>query len=134
MVHHPAKYAELLARKMERYGATAWLLNTGWVGGPYGVGKRISIGYTRAMLTAALNGDLENVEYYTEPVFGFQVPKNCPSVPDDVFDPASSWPSPEAYNDKYRQLAARFVENFKKFADDSPPEVCAAGPDTDALQ
>jgi len=129
MVHHPAFYADLLARKMERYGATAWLLNTGWVGGPYGVGKRISIGHTRAMLTAALNGDLLDVEYYTEPVFGFQVPKSCPNIPDDVFDPAKSWPSKEAYNDKYRQLAARFVENFKKFADDSPPEVCDAGPD-----
>ena len=129
MVHHPAKYAELLARKMERYGATAWLLNTGWVGGPYGVGKRISIAYTRAMLTAALNGDLLDVEYYTEPVFGFQVPKSCPNVPDEIFDPAKSWPSKAAYNDKYRQLAARFVENFKKFADDSPPEVCEAGPD-----
>ncbi|MBL7163254.1 MAG: phosphoenolpyruvate carboxykinase (ATP) [Anaerolineales bacterium] len=129
MVHHPAFYADLLARKMERYGAHAWLLNTGWVGGPYGVGKRISIAYTRAMLTAALNGDLLDVEYYTEPVFGFQVPKSCPNIPDDVFDPAKSWPSKEAYNDKYRQLAARFVENFKKFADDSPPEVCEAGPD-----
>ena len=133
MVHHPAKYAELLALKMERYGATAWLLNTGWAGGPYGVGKRISIAYTRAMLTAALNGDLQDVEYYAEPVFGFQVPKNCPGVPDDVFNPAEAWPSKDAYQYKYRQLAARFVENFKKFADESPPEVRAAGPNLDAI-
>lgn len=132
MVHHPARYAELLARKMERYSATAWLLNTGWVGGPYGVGKRISIRYTRAMLTAALNGDLQNVEYYTEPVFGFEVPKSCPGVPEDVLYPGKAWPSKAAYNDKYRQLAARFGENFKKFADDVPPEVRAAGPKLDA--
>ncbi|MBC8330536.1 MAG: phosphoenolpyruvate carboxykinase (ATP) [Anaerolineae bacterium] len=133
MVHHPAKYAELLARKMARYGATAWLLNTGWVGGAYGVGKRISIRYTRAMLTAALNGDLQNVEYYTEPVFGFQVPKNCPGVPEEVLYPSRSWPSKAAYNDKYRQLAARFIENFKKFAEDAPPEVRAAGPKLETL-
>ncbi len=133
MVHHPARYAELLARKMERYGATAWLLNTGWVGGPYGVGKRISIRYTRAMLTAALNGDLQDVEYYTEPVFGFQVPKSCPGVPEDVLYPSESWPSKDAYNDKYRQLAARFIENFKKFADEVSPEARAAGPNLDAF-
>ncbi|RME08511.1 MAG: phosphoenolpyruvate carboxykinase (ATP) [Anaerolineae bacterium] len=128
MVHHPARYAELLARKMARHGATAWLLNTGWVGGPYGVGKRISISYTRAMLRAALSGALEDVEYYTEPVFGFQVPRHCSGVPDEVLYPAESWPSKAAYDDKYRQLAARFVENFKKYADAVPPEVRSAGP------
>lgn len=128
MVHHPGYYAQLLARKMERYGATAWLLNTGWVGGPYGVGKRISIRYTRALLTAALNGSLDNVEYYTDPVFGLQVPTFCPDVPADVLFPSKSWPSKEEYNRKYRQLAARFVENFRKFAPHVEPEVRDAGP------
>jgi len=91
MVHHPAYYASLLERKIERYGVNCWLLNTGWIGGPYGVGKRISIRYTRALLNAALDGQLLDVEYYTDPVFGFQVPQSCPGVPENVLNPASSW-------------------------------------------
>lgn len=128
MVHHPIVYADLLARKMERYGVNCWLINTGWVGGPYGVGKRISIRYTRALLTAALNGDLLDVEYYTDPLFGFQVPKSCPGVPGDVLYPAQAWPSEAEYDSKYRQLAARFIDNFKKFAPDCPAEIRGAGP------
>ncbi len=128
MVHHPMFYADLLARKMARYGATAWLVNTGWVGGPYGIGKRISIRYTRALLNAALNGDLDEVEYYQDPVFGFAVPKRCPGVPESVLYPAQSWPSEAEYWRKYRQLASRFVNNFRKFEPDCPPEVVAAGP------
>ena len=99
MVHHPAFYADLLKRKILRYGVNCWLLNTGWVGGPYGVGKRISIRYTRAMLNAALSGDLLNVEYFTDPIFGFQVPKQCPDVPDNVLDPAISWPSRDSVHE-----------------------------------
>ncbi len=128
MVHNPVYYADLLAKKMERYGVNCWLLNTGWVGGPYGIGKRISIRHTRNLLTAALNGGLLNVEYYTDPIFGFQVPKTCPEVPEDVLYPSKSWPSKKEYDHKYEQLAARFIDNFKKFAPDSPPEVVAAGP------
>jgi phosphoenolpyruvate carboxykinase (ATP) len=128
MVHHPYYYADLLKRKIERHGAQCWLVNTGWVGGPYGIGKRISIRYTRAMLNAALNGELNDVDYTTDPIFGFEVPKSCPGVPDSVLDPASSWPSKEEYEKKYRQLAARFVDNFKKFAPDCPPELLDAGP------
>jgi phosphoenolpyruvate carboxykinase (ATP) len=128
MVLHPMFYADLLRRKMERYGVKVWLLNTGWVGGPYGVGKRISIAYTRALLNAALRGDLNDVEYYTDPVFGLEVPKRCPGVPEDVLVPAAAWPSQERYMDKYQQLAQRFIENFKKYADQCPPEVRAAGP------
>ena len=128
MVLHPVRYAELLARKMERYGVTAWLLNTGWVGGPYGVGKRISIKYTRALLNAALSGDLLDVEYYTDPIFGFEVPKTCPNVPESVLYPSESWPSKGEYDRKYHQLAARFIDNFKKFAPECPPEVRTAGP------
>jgi phosphoenolpyruvate carboxykinase (ATP) len=128
MVHHPSVYAELLRRKIERHEVNCWLLNTGWVGGPYGVGKRISIRYTRAMLNAALTGELLDVEYMTDPIFGFDVPKSCPDVPDKVLDPASSWPNRKTYMDKYKQLAARFIDNFKKFAPDTPDSVVSAGP------
>jgi phosphoenolpyruvate carboxykinase (ATP) len=128
MVHQPDFYARLLREKVLRYGVTCWLVNTGWVGGPYGVGKRISIRYTRAMLNAALNGRLLNVEFTVDPVFGFQVPKTCPEVPDRVLDPASSWPSREIYDQRYRQLAARFVDNFKKFDTAESREVEQAGP------
>jgi phosphoenolpyruvate carboxykinase (ATP) len=128
MVHHPTFYADLLRRKIERYGVTCWILNTGWVGGSYGIGKRISIKHTRALLNAALSGKLDDVEYYEDPVFGFEVPKSCPDVPEDVLYPAESWPSKDEYNDKYKQLAARFVDNFKKFAQECPPEVRESGP------
>jgi phosphoenolpyruvate carboxykinase (ATP) len=128
MVHHPMFYADLLRRKMARYGVTCWLLNTGWVGGPYGVGKRISIRYTRALLTAALKGQLQDVDYYEDEVFGFHVPKSCPGVPDEVLYPAERWPSKAEYDARYRSLAARFIDNFRKFAPACPPEVVAAGP------
>ncbi|NDJ77022.1 MAG: phosphoenolpyruvate carboxykinase (ATP), partial [Chloroflexi bacterium] len=128
MVHHPIVYAEMLKRKMIRYGANCWLLNTGWVGGPYGVGKRISIRYTRALLNAALTGNLLDVEYYSDPIFCFEVPKSCPEVPESVLYPAESWPSETEYWNKYRQLATRYIDNFKKFAPDCPPEVRIAGP------
>ncbi|MBN2500564.1 MAG: phosphoenolpyruvate carboxykinase (ATP) [Anaerolineales bacterium] len=128
MVHHPAYYAELLRQKIERYNVNCWLLNTGWVGGPYGVGKRISIGHTRALLTAALNGALLDVEYYTDPIFGFEVPASAPDVPSEVLRPAKSWPSEDEYWKKYKQLAARFVSTFKKYAPDTPEDVAAAGP------
>jgi phosphoenolpyruvate carboxykinase (ATP) len=128
MVHHPYKYAELLKRKIERYGVNCWLVNTGWVGGPYGIGHRISIKHTRALLEAALTGALLDVEYQADRIFGFHVPKTCPGVPDAVLRPAESWANKELYDQKYRQLAARFVENFRKFEDGCPEEVIAAGP------
>ncbi len=128
MVHPPSYYADLLKRKILRYGVDCWLVNTGWVGGPYGVGKRISIRYTRDLLNSALNGELKDVEYYTDPVFGFQVPSHVPGIPDSVLYPASSWPSEDAYMKRYNSLAARFIDNFKKFADTCPPEVVNSGP------
>jgi phosphoenolpyruvate carboxykinase (ATP) len=128
MVHHPAFYADLLKRKILRYGVKCWLLNTGWVGGPYGVGKRISIRYTRRLLNAALDGELDDVEYARDPIFGFQVPKTCPDIPEGVLDPASSWPDREAYMKRYRSLASRFVDNFKKFEDQAPEEVKKVSP------
>jgi len=128
MVHHPYKYAELLKRKIERYGVTCWLVNTGWVGGPYGVGKRISIKYTRALLNAALNGKLDQVKFAKDPIFGFEVPTKCPDVPDEVLNPASSWGDKKEYDRRYKDLAMRFVQNFAKFTDIAPQEVLDAGP------
>ena len=128
MMHHPYKYADLLKRKIERYGVKCWLVNTGWVGGPYGVGKRISIRYTRALLNAALNGKLDDVSYMKDPIFGFEVPMECPNVPAEVLSPSSSWGDKKEYDRRYKDLAMRFKENFAKFADSTPPEVVEAGP------
>jgi phosphoenolpyruvate carboxykinase (ATP) len=128
MVLTPAFYADLLKKKILHYNVDCWLVNTGWVGGPYGIGKRISIRYTRDLLNSALNGELKDVEYYTDPVFGFQVPRHCPGIPDSVLHPSSSWPDEGAYMKRYRRLAARFIDNFKKFADSCPIEVVNAGP------
>ncbi len=130
MVHHPYKYAQMLKENIVRHGATVWLVNTGWTGGPFGVGKRISIQHTRALLNAALSGRLEQLEFWRDPVFGFEVPKHLDGVPDAILDPASTWSSREEYQRKYDTLAARFVENFQLLAGQEgvPGEVCAAGP------
>ncbi len=128
MVHHPMFYADILRRKIVNHGVNCWLLNTGWIGGAFGVGKRISIGYTRTLLNAALNGALVKSKFVTDPVFGFQVPTNCEGVPANILDPSGSWPSKDEYMKKYRQLAMRFVENFKKFEPGCPPEIISAGP------
>ncbi len=93
-----------------------------------GIGKRISIKHTRALLNAALSGALLGVAYRADPVFGFQIPLHCPDVPDSVLDPSSSWPGKEEYMQRYKELASRFIENMKKFEDGTPPEVVAAGP------
>lgn len=128
MVHHPYYYADLLKRKIKKYNVNCWLVNTGWIGGPYGIGKRISIKYTRALLNAALDGSLLNVEYQTDPVFGFQVPKTCDGVPAHVLSPGESWSDKATYMQRYKELASRFIENFKKFEAGCAPEVIAAGP------
>ncbi len=128
MVHHPYKYAELLKNKIERYGVTCWLVNTGWVGGPYGVGKRISIKYTRAILNAALNRKLDQVEFTKDPIFGFEVPTQCPEISDEVLNPAASWEDKKEYERRYRDLAMRFIQNFAKFTDGTPQDVIDAGP------
>ena len=128
MVHQPLFYAELLKRKILKYNVHCWLLNTGWIGGPFGIGKRISIKYTRALLNAALDGSLLNVKYRKDSVFGFDVPLSCPDVPEGILNPADSWPSKKAHEDKYKSLASRFIENFKKFEAKCPPEVIKAGP------
>ncbi|MCX5794316.1 MAG: phosphoenolpyruvate carboxykinase (ATP) [Elusimicrobia bacterium] len=128
MVQHPAVYADLLKRKVLDHGATCWLVNTGWVGGPYGVGQRISIRHTRGLLDAVLSGRLRDAQFAADPVFGFGVPKACEGIPAGVLNPSDSWPDQARYAQKYRELAARFVENFKKFESGCPAEVRAAGP------
>ena len=128
MVHHPSRYAELLRGKIERYNVKCWLVNTGWVGGAYGVGKRISIKYTRALLNAALTNKLDNVQFKTDPVFGFEVPMHCPDVPDEILEPSASWSDKAEYDKKYKQLAQRFVENFKKFESETSADVVDSGP------
>ncbi len=128
MVHHPYFYADLLKRKIIRHDVKCWLVNTGWTGGPYGVGKRISIRYTRAMLEAALTGQLDNVEYREDKLFGFKVPLTCPDVPAEALYPESSWPDKTAYANRYKQLSALYIENFKKYKDGCPADIVAAGP------
>ena len=128
MVHHPYAYAELLKKKIVKHHAAVWLVNTGWTGGPFGVGKRISIHHTRALLNAALSGKLLNVEYHKDPIFGFDVPKACDGVPSEILDPANTWPSREEYYKKYDALAARFIDNFKLMMRECPEHVLEAGP------
>lgn len=131
MVHHPYHYAEMLKNKILKYNADCWLVNTGWSGGQYGVGKRMSIHHTRALLNAALEGKLTDGEFYTDPVFGFQVPTACEGVPEKVLRPSETWGDKAAYEDKYLMLASLFVENFKKFSDGCPVEIFKAGPNRD---
>jgi phosphoenolpyruvate carboxykinase (ATP) len=128
MVHHPLAYAELLKKKIQKHGAHVWLVNTGWIGGPFGVGKRISIHHTRALLNAALTGSLLKVEYKKDPVLGFDVPVQCEGVPSQILDPANTWPSREEYFRKYDALAARFIENFKLMMAECPEHILEAGP------
>jgi len=128
MVHHPFFYADLLRQKAEKCGADIWLVNTGWVGGKFGVGKRISIRHTRNMLNAALEGKLREVEYRTDKLFGFSLPLSCPDVPEDVFRPESAWGNKDEYWKKYDALVARYMENFKLYAEGCPKDVINAGP------
>jgi len=128
MVRHPFEYAEMLKQRMLKYNVKVWLINTGWVGGRFGVGKRISIRHTRNLLNSALEGKLDNVEYRKDELFGFDVPVSCPDVPSEVLDPASSWGDKKEYWRKYDALAARFIENFKLYAKNCSQEVIEAGP------
>jgi len=128
MVHHPYTYASMLKEKIITHQVNCWMVNTGWTGGGFGVGRRISIHHTRNLLNAALDGRLLEVEYRPDRLFGFEVPTTCPQVPDQLLDPAASWSSQDEYWKKYDALAARYIENFKSFADGCPPEVAACGP------
>jgi len=128
MVRHPFEYAELLKERMLKHNANVWLVNTGWVGGKFGVGKRISIKHTRALLNAALEGKLDNVEYRQDKIFNFYVPLTCPDVPNEILEPSNAWGDKKDYWDKYDSLAAKFIENFKLYEKGCSEEVKAAGP------
>ncbi|MHC4839853.1 MAG: phosphoenolpyruvate carboxykinase [Planctomycetota bacterium] len=128
MPMHPAVYAKLLSQKISENGADCWLVNTGWTGGAYGVGNRMAIKHTRAMLNAALEGRLAEVEYETHPVFGLQFPKSCPDVPADVLDPKQTWDDKVAYDAKAKEVAGLFSKNFEQFKSETKEEIVNAGP------
>jgi phosphoenolpyruvate carboxykinase (ATP) len=128
MVLHPTVYAKFLGEKIARHEARVWLVNTGWTGGPYGVGTRLRIAHTRAMIRAALSGELDGVACDTDPIFNLDVPHSCPGVPADVLKPRNTWKDPAAYDEQARKLARMFVENFKAFETDAAPDIRAAGP------
>jgi phosphoenolpyruvate carboxykinase (ATP) len=115
MVLHPGVYADLLGKKMAQHNAACWLVNTGWSGGPYGVGQRMKISHTRAMIRAILNGELASVETTPDPTFGVGIPDSCPGVPSEVLQPRNTWADKEAYDRQAADLARRFNKNFEKY-------------------
>jgi phosphoenolpyruvate carboxykinase (ATP) len=127
---HPGVYADMLGEKIRRHGASTWLINTGWTGGPHGVGKRISLGHTRRMVAAALSGELDGVELVADSRFGLRIPREVPGVPGEVLQPRDTWSDAAAYDEKAGRLAEMFIENFAKYAGGVSAEVAAAGPGT----
>ena len=125
---HPMRYAKLLGQRLSQHGASCWLVNTGWSGGPYGVGKRMKIGVSRAVVAAALSGALERAPFTADPVFKVLVPGECPGVPRELLSPRGTWPDATAYDAKARELATLFRKNFEQYASECSPEVRSAGP------
>ncbi|WP_138429517.1 phosphoenolpyruvate carboxykinase (ATP) [Fodinibius saliphilus] len=125
---HPTVYAELLAKKIRKHNSTVWLLNTGWTGGPHGVGHRMELTHTRQMLSEALNGNIADVEFKIDPVFGLAIPKHVDGVPNDVLIPRNTWDDQNAYDEKADQLAKMFAENFEQFENEASDELIKAGP------
>jgi phosphoenolpyruvate carboxykinase (ATP) len=118
----------MLGEKIAAHKSKVWLVNTGWTGGPYGVGRRMKIAYTRAMIRAALSGALDHVAYERHPVFNIDVPATCPDVPSEVLNPRGTWADAAAYDAQAKKLAQMFIDNFKTFAGDVDAAVVAAGP------
>ena len=125
---HPVTYAELLGEKIEQHEVTVWLVNTGWTGGPYGVGNRMQLGYTRAMVTAVLSGELDDVATTCEPFFNLAIPQQIAGVPDSLLNPRRTWSDGAAYDAQAQKLVGMFADNFAQFADRVPAAVAAAGP------
>jgi phosphoenolpyruvate carboxykinase (ATP) len=125
---HPAKYAKLLGEKLQGTDIKVWLINTGWSGGSYGVGQRMKLSYTRAMITAALDGKLNNVEFEKLPIFDLAYPTSCEGVPSELLNPRATWSDKQAYDETANNLASKFVKNFEKFAAETSPEILAAAP------
>ena len=125
---HPTYYANMLAEKMESANVNVWLVNTGWTGGPYGVGSRMSLSHTRRMITAAMKGELEEVEYRKHEIFGLHMPTSCPDIPSKILDPKSTWESPDKYDQMANELARKFTSNFKQFESEAKKEILEAAP------
>jgi phosphoenolpyruvate carboxykinase (ATP) len=125
---HPTKYAEMLSNKMKDANVQVWLINTGWTGGPYGIGSRMKLKYTRAMITAALNGELDTVKYVHHSVFGIAEPQSCPNVPSEILNPRNTWEDPNLYDIKAVELAQKFKANFAKFEDFANAEILQGAP------
>jgi phosphoenolpyruvate carboxykinase (ATP) len=128
MVLQPSVYANLLKEKLNRHKAQCWLVNTGWGGGPFGVGKRISIAHTRAIINAILSGKLKHVGTKPDPIFGLHIPESCEGVPSEILIPRNTWKNPAEYDTKARELAKRFEKNFETFSATVSQEVCTSGP------
>lgn len=125
---HPTVYAELLGRRLEQHEATVWLVNTGWSGGGYGVGARMDITHTRALVDAAIEGVLDNATFHLDPIFGLLIPDAVPGVPDSILNPRNTWPNPASYDQQARTLAQLFIENFEQYRHAASPEVIDAAP------
>jgi phosphoenolpyruvate carboxykinase (ATP) len=125
---HPSVYAKILGEKIDLHQVNVWLVNTGWTGGPYGIGKRMSIKYTRALLHAALENKLDGVRYETDPVFGLAVPEACDGVPAEILNPRNTWKDKKAYDTQAAKLAGLFKENFKKYEEHVSDKVRKSGP------
>ena len=125
---HPGVYAEQLGEKVRAHGSEVWLVNTGWTGGPFGVGERMNLPHTRAMVTAAMNGDLDSAEFNTEPIFGLSIPAAIPNVPSQVLNPRDTWADKAAYDTQAKQLVQSFIDNFEQYAANTSDEIKAAGP------
>ena len=125
---HPVQYAEMLGKKIREQKVNVWMINTGWSGGPYGIGNRIKLSYTRAMITAALNGELDNANFEPHPVFGMMMPTECPGVPSEVLNPRNTWSDKNEYDAKARDLAKEFIKNFSKYSAAAGKETLSAAP------
>ncbi len=124
----PSVYSQMLGERIAEHDVRVFLVNTGWTGGPYGVGRRIELTSTRAMVNAAISGALDSVETKSHPIFNLDVPVSCPGVPDDVLDPQATWTDPDEYDEHARELARMFVKNFERFRDSVPPDILEAAP------
>ena len=125
---HPTKYAEMLSKKMTDAGVNVWFINTGWSGGPYGIGSRIKLKYTRAMISEILKGSLDNIEFEQHPIFGLFMPKYCPGVPTEILNPMNTWLNKGAYISKAIHLAHFFHLNFEKFSNEASDHIIEGGP------
>jgi phosphoenolpyruvate carboxykinase (ATP) len=128
MLLHPTRYAEMLSAKMKENDVKVWLINTGWTGGPYGVGSRIKLKYTRAMINAVLAGELDNVAYEKHEIFNLMMPVSCPEVPSEILNPKNTWEDKNAYDVKANELSKSFIENFKKFESYANEEILSGAP------